>query len=790
MLQKQFWGQRFKGRAVREHFTLPRSIQQSIPIQRIYRDGIFQTGGRYSRTWRFFDVNYRVASLEKQMELFLSYCAFLNALPVDAQAKLTLFNRCLDRREFDDSLLMRLEGDGLDSYRREYNNMLTERAAVGNNLIQEKYITISAEKQSLESARAFFQRVGTDLAAGLSRLDSGIREITIQERLRLFHDFFRPGDTQQFYFDLSTAERLGHDFRDSIAPESMVFRKDHYEIGGRVGRVLFLREYASFIKDDFITELLDYPRNMMLTIDIAPVATDEAVRETQKQIMAVETDITRWQSRQNANYNFSANLPYELEQMRKETREFLEDLTARDQRMMFVVVTLTHLAEDAEQLEQDTETLQRIGRERGCYFDVLHYQQEDGLNTVLPYGLRRIEALRTLTTESTAVLLPFKAQEIQDAGGVYYGTNAVSHNLIVCDRKNLLNGNGFILGVSGSGKSFAAKQEIVSVALSSPGDDIIVVDPEREYGALIRALGGEVITISAGTDTHINALDLSPEYGDGKDPLAFKSEFIMSLCEQLAGAGEVQARERSVIDRCVANIYERYTKTWQKEDIPTLQDLYDDLMKQAEPLAHDLALSLELFTKGSLNVFSHQTNINPNNRIVCFDIQDLGENLKPLGLLVMLDAILNRVIRNRQRGRYTHVYIDEIYLFFAGRTNGRSEINTYSSEFLYKCWKRFRKYYAMLTGITQNVEECLLSDTGRLMFANSEFLLMFNQAPTDRNELARLLGISDTQLDYITNAQAGHGLIKVGGGIVPFVNEFPKDTQLYRLMTTKPGDSA
>jgi type IV secretory pathway VirB4 component len=501
----------------------------------------------------------------------------------------------------------------------------------------------------------------------------------------------------------------------------------------------------------------------------------------------VDSDANRWQQRQNANNNFTANLPYQMEQMRKVGKEYMDDLTERDQRMMFAVVTLTHLADSLEQLDQDTESLQ--SRTRGCEFSILKYQQEDGLNTVLPYGLRRIEAVRTLTTESTAVLMPFKSQEIQDRGGIYYGVNAVSHNLIICNRGNLLNGNGFILGVSGSGKSMAAKQEFASLALSTD-HDLIVVDPEREYGPLVRAMGGEVITISASSaeNSYINALDLSSEYGDGKNPLVLKSEFIMSLCEQLMGSGEIGAKEKSIIDRCTANIYREYIKDY-KGDPPTLKDLHKDLMMQKEPAAHDIALALELFTTGSLNVFSHQTSINTNNRILCFDIQDLGENLKPIGLLVMLDAIFNRVIRNRHEGKFTHVYIDEIYLFFANNGMGsRSNISSYSGEFLYKCWKRFRKYGATLTGITQNVEECLLSDTARMMFANSEFLLMFNQAATDREELSRLLGTSDTQMDYVSDAPAGHGLIKVGGGIVPFINEFPKDTALYWLMTTKPGE--
>lgn len=402
---KKLW----KGRSTeRDAFHIPRSVQQSIPIKRIYKDGIFQVSGRFSKTWRFFDVNYAVASPEKQMELFLGYCGVLNSLPIDAGIKLTLVNRQLNRQEFSRNLLMSCKQDGRDHLRREYNDILLDKATGSHNLVQEKYITVSVAKHSVEEARAVFARVGTDLTAGLSRMDSGIREITLNERLRLFHDFFRVGQESAFAFDLQTAQRRGHDFRDAIAPETLQFFPDHYTVDERAGCTLFLREYASFIKDTMITELMDYPRNMMLSIDIVPVATDEAVAEMHRRIMAVESDITRWQQRQNHHNNFSANIPYDLEQMRKETREFLDDLTGRDQRMMYALVTLTHLAESKEQLEQDTEALSAIGRSHGCQFAAMKYQQEDALNTVLPYGLRRINAMRTLTTESTAVLLPFK----------------------------------------------------------------------------------------------------------------------------------------------------------------------------------------------------------------------------------------------------------------------------------------------------------------------------------------------------------------------------------------------
>ena len=700
--------------------------------------------------------------------------------------KITALYERLSRDDFGKDDDQQRESNSISN--QKANALVLGKAAESNNLIQEKYITVSAEKKSVEEARAFFSRVGTDLTTGLSRMSSSVREITVNDRLRLLHDFYRPGEEQLFRFNLEDTIRKGHDFRDCIAPDCISFQKNHYELGDHVGRTLFLREYASFISDEMITELMDYPRNMMLSIDIIPVAMDEAVSISRKQIMAVDSDITRCRQRQNQNGNYDANIPYELELARSETKEFMDDLMSRDQRMMLALVTLTHLADNLEQLDQDTEALQAIGRARGCQFNILRYQQEDALNTVLPLGLKRIDATRTLTTECTAVLMPFKSQEIQDAGGIYYGVNAVSHNLIVCNRGNLLNGNGFITGVSGSGKSMAAKQEVSALALSTD-HDIIIVDPEREYGELVRALGGEVITISASDPNgcHINALDLYEGYGDGKEPLVMKSEFIMSLYEQLMGADKIEPQEKSIIDRSVGNIYREYLKNYQGQP-PTLKDLYDDLMKQVNPEAHRIALALELFTVGSLNVFSHQTNINTKSRILCFDIQDLGENLKSVGLLVMLDAIYNRVIQNRREGKYTHVYIDEIYLFFANGSGSGHSITNYSSEFLYKCWKRFRKYGATLTGITQNVEECLLSNTARMMFANSEFLLMLNQATTDREQLARLLGASDTQMSYVDNALAGHGLIKVGGAIVPFANELPKNTELYRLMTTKPGE--
>ena len=564
-------------------------------------------------------------------------------------------------------------------------------------------------------------------------------------------------------------------FKDSICPDSLEFKKDHFVMGGKFGRVLFLKEYASYIKDSMISELTALNRSMMLSIDVIPVPTDEAVREMQNRLLGVETNVTNWQRRQNNNNNFSAVVPYDLEQQRKETREMLDDLTTRDQRMMFAVVTLVHLADSKEELDSDTETLQSAARKHLCQLATLHWQQADGLTTALPLGLRRIDALRTLTTEALAVLMPFKAQEIRDQGGIYYGQNVISKNLIVANRKELLNGNGFVLGVSGSGKSFTAKEEIAGVALSTE-DDIIVIDPESEYGPLIEGLGGEVVNISATSRNHINAMDMEQGYGDGENPVVLKSEFLLSLCEQLVGSGKLSAKEKSIIDRCTAGVYPDYIRSGYQGAAPTLQDFHAELLRQSEAEARDVALAIELFTEGSLNTFAKPSNVDTNARILCYDIRNLGKQLLPVGMLVVLDSVFNRVIRNRQLGRNTWVYVDEIYLLFQ---------HEYSANFLFTLWKRVRKYGACCTGLTQNVDDLLQSHTARTMLANSEFLVMLNQAATDRAELAQLLNISDNQLSYITNVDSGRGLIKCGSTIVPFMNTFPKNTRLYKLMSTK-----
>ena len=644
-----------------------------------------------------------------------------------------------------------------------------------NGIMQEKYVTITVGKRNIEEARAYFARMEVDLVAHFSALGAKCSPMDANERLRALHDFYRAGEENAYAFDIRNAAKLGHDFKDYICPDSVEKHSDYLMLGERFARVLYLKDYASYIKDSFVAELTEMSRSMMLSIDILPVPTDEAVREVENRLLGVETNITNWQRKQNQNNNFSAVVPYDMELQRKESKEFLDDLTTRDQRMFFAVITMVITADSKEVLDQDTETILSTGRKHMCQLAVLKYQQIDGLNTVLPIGTRKINAFRTLTTESLAVFIPFKVQEIMDKGGIYFGENAISHNLIMCNKENLLNQSAFVLGVPGSGKSFSVK-ELIAFLILNTDDDILVCDPEGEYAPLVEAMGdlGSVIRVSAGGRDRLNAMYMVDGYGEN-NPIVVKSEFIMSLVEQIDKKG-VGPQHKSIIDRCIAQVYR---EAYETSTIPTLCTLREKLLEQPEPEAKQIALSLELYTTGSLDIFGKQSNVDLDKRVVVFDIHGLGAQLKPTGLLVITDTMLNRVTLNWKKGKRTHVFIDEFHVVFE---------NEFSAQFFNSAWRQFRKRNAYPTAITQNVEYLLDSVQASTMLSNSEFIVMLNQAASDREELAKLLNISNEQMSYITNADPGCGLIKYGGSLVPFVNRFPKDTKLYQLMTTRPGE--
>lgn len=759
----------------KEKYKVPKRVQDVVPIKRIWSDGIFLVGNKYSKSFAFSDINYAVASREDKEHMFLTYSELLNALDSGATTKITVNNHRMQREAFEGNVLMAMRNDGLDHYRREYNNMILDKATGSNGITQQKYITVSVVKKDIEEARTYFARIGAELDAHLTALGSKCEPMDATARLRILHDFYRAGEESSFHFDAKDMARKGHDFKDYICPDSMERHKDYIMIGKKYCRVIYLKDYAAYIKDSMLSELTEINRNLMLSIDVIPIPTDEAMREVERRLLGVETNITNWQRRQNANNNFSAVVPYDMELQRTEAKEFLNDLTKRDQRMMFAVLTMVHMADSLEQLDADTEAILATARKHMCQMAPLTFQQTDGLNTVLPIGVRKIDAFRTLTTESLAVFIPFKAQEIMDEDGVYYGENAISHNLILCNKANLLNQSAFLLGVPGSGKSFTAKQIITFLMLNTQ-DDILICDPEGEYAPLVEAMGdiGSIIRVSAGGRDRLNAMYMVDGYGEN-DPIVVKSEFILSLIEQIDNKG-VGPQHKSIIDRCIRAVYQEASETGI---VPTLSTLREKLLAQPEPEAHQIALSLELYTTGSLDIFGKQSTVNLDKRVVVFDIHGLGSQLKPAGLLVITDTMLNRVTLNWKQGKRTHVFIDEFHVVFE---------NEYSASFFNSAWRQFRKRNAYPTAITQNVEYLLDSVQASTMLSNSEFIVMLNQAASDRDRLAQLLNISAEQLSYITNADAGCGLIRYGSALVPFINRFPKDTKLYQLMTTRPGE--
>lgn len=760
----------------REKLKVPKSAQDVINIDTIYADGIFCVGKKYSKTYRFKDINYSIASKEEKVSLFLHYSELLNSLDSSVMTKITINNRKIDIKNFKENILIPLKGDHLDKYRKEYNDMLLEKVEQAESISQEKYITVTVFKNSIEEARTFFSRTLTELSAHFARLGSELEELDAVERLKLLHDFYRCGEEGNFQFELKDFMRKGHHFKDAICPRQPEFHHKYFKLGDKYGRVMYLSNFAAYIKDSFVSELCSFNKNLMYSMDIIVVPTDEAVKEVENRLLGVETNITNWQRRQNANNNFSAVIPYDMEAQRKESKEFLDDLIVRDQRMMLGCMTLVHLADSKEELDNDTDTLMSIARKYMCELSVLAFasRQLEGLMSVLPIEGNKLDIVRTLLTESMAVFMPFRAQEISDAGGIWFGQNAITNNLILCNKEKLMNPNAFQLGVPGSGKSFLTKEQIVFIALSTD-DDIIICDPESEYSLLVKELGGEVIQIAAGSPNHINALDMNEGYGDSGNPVGDKSQFIMSLFEQLDRDG-IKPIDRSIIDRCVALVYQDYYKTGK---MPTLITLRKKLLEQSELEARSLALKLELFTDGSLDAFAHETNVDTSSRIISYDIFKLGKQLKTMGLLVITDAMINRVNDNWRKGKRTHIIIDEFHVVFE---------NEESASFFNSAWRQFRKRDGYPIGITQNVEYLLDSVQASTMLSNSEFVVMLNQAYQDREKLATLLNISDEQLSYITNAQAGCGLIKYGGNLVPFVNRFPKNTELYKLMTTKPSD--
>ena len=757
----------------REPYRVPKSVRNAIPIQRIWENGIFQIGKeKYSKTYQLTDVNYAVASLDAKQRMNRSYQELLNSQEPGTTTKITVFNRTQPKRTIRDNLIP-LRGDDLDPLIQGRNDILLADAKVGNRITHSIYATVSSFHDKHDDVARYYNTITTNLQSGLDALDAKCVELDAKERLRVFYDFFHPGEEEHFRFNMKTLMRRGHSFVDVLAPPFLSYKPDYIRIGKRYGRVLYLKDYPTILKDSMIGEMCNLGRNLMLSIDLISIPTSEAVKEVNNILLGIATNAAKWTQKQNQNLNWSATLPYDIQQQQQTTEELLQKLTQDNQQLKFVTVTLIHLADSKKQLDGDTATLISTGRKYSCEFEVLKYRQREGMDTALPYGLRRIDALRTMTTENAATLTPFRAQSIEHTHGVYCGRNKITGNLIFIDRGKLQNGNSLILGISGSGKSVFAKTEMFQLA-ARKDCDVIIIDPEREYSPLVRSLHGEVITISANSTNHINALDMGAEYARAKDACKEKADFVTSFCEMMIGS--ITAEEKSIISRAITMVFSDYINRGSQGPAPTLKDFYWCLREQPEQDAQDLALKIELYTEGLLDIFAQPTNVNTKNSLICYDIRDLGSSLKAVGMLVILDSIYNRILKNAAKKRFTYVFIDEFYLLLMGE---------HSSEFLFTQWKRARKYYACYTGITQDVDDMLQSHRAQTMLANSELLVLFNQSAYARNTLSHLLSITPEQLSSVANAPTGNGLILCGGNIIPFVNRIPTDNPLYPLVTTK-----
>lgn len=762
----------------KESYRIPRRVQDAIPIKRIWEDGLFLAGTRYSMVYQFTDINYFLASEGVQKAVLKWYENLLNSLDDGVLNKITTSSAHINRRELGERLRIAEKPGILLPFRQYYNRMLVYGGDDSNSCMQKKYLTIAVYKRNEKEARMYFDRKTAELKSAFDTVKVECEPLNATERLRILHDFYRPEDQEYFSLNYRDCVLSGNDPVDYICPGSMERHTSYIKIGDHYCRTMYLKYYASNMKDTLIPSLTDLSRSMMITLDLVSIPPDEGIREVEQKILGVDTEATNYMRHQMNNNNILAVLPQSMEQKREESSELRDKLTKKDKKLFFGSLTVVHMAESLEELNSDSEAISATVRSHACQIETLKYQQQDGLNTALPIGVRKYHAFRAIDTESASIFVPFRVQELQDPGGLLIGTNTVSKNLILCDRKKLTTPHGFYLGESGSGKSMGMKDAIWKVAAATD-DDIMIIDAEREYAPLTRTLGGEVIEISPKSNHHINPLDVADGYEEGSI-VAAKSELITCILEQQAGEGRLNGVHTAIIDRCTNNIYRPFLQDPAHTPMPLLTDWRREVMRQPEPEARELALISELITEGSMNVFAHKTNVQTNNRIVTLDLYEMGEQLRPSALVVALEAVQNRVVENRRKGKFTWIFIEEAYLYFK---------YNYSAEILYRAYKRWRKYGGIITAASQNVEECLDSEKARLMFANSDFLMLFSQAPTDQQELAELLKISDNQMQYVNNSTPGTGLLKCGNTIVPFTNLIPPDSELYKLITTKPTES-
>ena len=758
------------------------TAQQTIPYLAMYPDGICKVAQRkYSKSIAFEDINYQLAQADDKTAIFENWCDFLNYFDASVNVQLSFINQGSQQEQAALAIHIPLQNDDFNSIRTEYSDMLKSQLAKGNNgLVKHKYITFSIEADNPAAARARLSRIETDVLNNFKVLGVSAHPLSGYERLKVLHGVFHPaGEPFSFSYDWLTP--TGLTTKDFIAPSSFKFGEGRYfAMGKKTGAVSFLEILAPELNDRILADMLDLETGVIVNLHIKSIDQSEAIKTIKRKITDLDKmKIEEQKKAVRSGYDMDI-IPSDLATYGGEAKNLLRDLQSRNERMFLLTLLVLNVADTKQKLDNDVFQAASIAQKYNCMLTRLDYRQEQGLMSSIPLGENLIQIQRGLTTSSTAIFVPFTVQELFQSGeALYYGLNALSNNMILCDRKRLKNPNGLILGTPGSGKSFSAKREITNAFLIT-ADDIIICDPEAEYYPLVERLKGQVIKVSQNSTQYINPMDINLNYSEGDTPIALKSDFILSFCELIMGGKNgLEAVEKTLIDRAVISVYRSYLADPKPENMPILGDLYNEIKKQPEKEAQRIASALELYVNGSLNVFNHQTNVDIHNRLVCFDIKELGTQLRKLGMLIVQDQVWNRVTINRSEGKATRYYIDEFHLLLK-----EEQTAAYSVEI----WKRFRKWGGIPTGITQNVKDLLSSREVENIFENSDFVYMLNQAQGDREILAKQLNISQQQMTYVTHSDAGEGLIFYGNVILPFIDRFPQDTELYRVMTTKPGE--
>ena len=760
---------------------VPHTAQDTIPYQRMWLDGICRvTDTYYTRTIQYQDINYQLAMNEDKTSIFDGWCDFLNYFDPSIRFQFSFLNLSTKAESFEDSIRIPAADDAFNAIRTEYETMLLNQLAKGNNgLTKTKYITFGIEADGIKTAKARLNRIELDILTNFKKLGVRAESLDGRARLELMHRIFHMDSPDRFMFDWNWLPSSGLSTKDFIAPSSFEFRNSRiFSIGKKVGTVSFLQILAPELNDRMLADFLDLESSLIVTMHVQPLDQTEAIRMIKRKITDLDkSKIDEQKKAVRAGYDMDI-IPSDLATYGSEAKRILQDLQSRNEKMFLVTFLLMNTADNKRQLDINRMAAQGIAQQYNCQLTQLDFQQENAMVSSLPLGLNKIPIQRALTTSSTAIFVPFTTQELfqQEGEPLYYGLNALSRNLIMVDRKKLKNPNGLILGTPGSGKSFSAKREMTNVFLSTK-DDMRICDPEGEYSPVVNSMEGQVIRIAPTSTDYINPMDINLDYSDGENPLSLKSDFILSLFELIIGGREgLKPIEKTVIDRAVRQVYQPYLNDPISENVPLLEDLYFALMEQEEREAHTVATALEIYVSGSLNVFNHRTNVDVNNRVVCYDIKELGSQLKKIGMLIVQDQIWGCVTANRSEGKCTWVWIDEMHLLLQEEQ---------TAAYTVAIWKRFRKWGGVPTGITQNAKDLLSSPEVQNIFENSDFIIMLNQGGGDRQILAKQLNISPHQLSYVTQSGAGEGLLFYGNVILPFVDHFPKDTLLYRLMTTK-----